>query len=175
MRWVGATFDLAFLNGTVSLRECFTNSYNVNVAGTHVLTYTFIPHLLASSNPRLIFVSGLSGINQAGEKYYPTPDLPAGWPKDMQGFDTIGYRCTKCALNMLMLDWNHKLKNDGVKVFGLGPGMLATNLGGLGPEAAAKLGAKHPSIGGQLIRTAVEGERDADVGKLVVRDGVMSW
>lgn len=27
---------------------------------------------------------------------------------------------------MLMLDWNHKLKADGVKVWALGPGMLAT-------------------------------------------------
>lgn len=30
---------------------------------------------------------------------------------------------------MLMLDWNHKLKADGVKVWGVGPGFLATGLG----------------------------------------------
>ncbi len=34
----GATFDIEFLAGKVSLRSCFTQSYNVNVAGTNVLT-----------------------------------------------------------------------------------------------------------------------------------------
>ena len=76
---------------------------------------------------------------------------------------------------MLMLDWNHKMKADGVKIFGLGPGMLATNLGGLGPEKAREMGAGDPSLGGEFIRKVVEGERDADVGKLVNRDGISAW
>ncbi len=133
-----------------------------------------MPLLLKSSDPRLIFVAGLSQITlAASQPYFPTPPQPAGWPKNIE-FETIGYRCSKTALNMLMLDWNHKLKEDGVKVWGVGPGFLATNLGGV-PEKAKEMGAGHPSIGGKLIRTVVEGERDADVGKLVNKDGISPW
>ncbi|KAJ5618572.1 hypothetical protein N7528_006683 [Penicillium herquei] len=169
----GATFDIAYLAGKVSLRECFTKSYDVNVAGTHVMTATFMPLLLKSSDPRLIFVAGLSQINKAAESYFPTPPQPAGWPKKLD-FEVIGYRCSKVALNMLMLDWNHKLKADGVKVWSVGPGFLATNLGGV-PEMAIEMGAKHPSIGGRLLRSVVEGERDESVGKIVIEEGVMPW
>lgn len=76
----------------------------MNLAGTHVLTYTFMPLLLQSAEPRLIFVAGLSHLRQAAEKYFPTPPQPAGWPKKDIDFETIGYRCSKTALNMLMLD-----------------------------------------------------------------------
>ena len=156
--------------GRVSVREWFTKAYDVNVAGTHVMTWTFMPLLLKSSDPRLLFVAGLSQINQASEKYFPTPPQPAGWPKHVE-FETIGYRCSKTALNMLMLDWNHKLKEDGVKVWGVGPGFLATDLGNV-REKAKEMGAGDPSLGGKMIRTVVEGQRDADVGKVVNKDGI---
>lgn len=103
----------------------------------------FMPLLLKSDDPRLIFVAGLSHITQAAEKYFPTPDQPAGWPKPPLDFETIGYRCSKVALNMLMLDWNHKLKADGVKVWGVGPGFLATGLGNM-LDKAKVMGAGHP-------------------------------
>lgn len=169
----GATFDIEFLAGKVSLRECFTKAYDVNVAGTHVMTWTFMPLLLKSHDPRLIFVAGLSQITQASEKYFPTPPQPAGWPKKLD-FDTIGYRCSKTALNMLMLDWNHKLKEDGVKVWGVGPGFLATGLGNV-QEKAKEMGAGHPSAGGKVLRSVVEGERDADAGKLINKDGISRY
>ena len=172
---LGATFDIAYLEDKVSLRECFNNAYDVNVAGTHVLTHTFMPLLLKSSDPRLIFVSGLSNINKASEKYFPTPPLPAGWPKSLH-FETIGYRCSKVALNMLMLDWNHKLKEDGVKVWAVAPGLLATNLGGKGPEwVRREMGGQPASIGANVVKSLVEGERDADVGKFVNKDGTQPW
>ena len=47
----GATFDIEFVQGKTSLRECFTRAYDVNVAGTQVLTWTFMPLLLQSSDP----------------------------------------------------------------------------------------------------------------------------
>lgn len=37
-------------------------------------------------------------------------------------------------MGKLMLDWNHKLKEYGVKVFSVSPGFSATGLGGLGQE-----------------------------------------
>lgn len=141
----GASFDPAFIAGKLSLRSCFNAAYDVNVAGTHVLTYTFMPLLLASkshsaspSSPRLIFVAGLAQITVAAKNYFPTPPQPAGWPKKI-AFETIGYRCSKTALNMLMLDWSFKLREDGVLVWGVGPGMLATDLGGM-REMSVKMG-----------------------------------
>lgn len=164
----GATFDVQYLDGKVSLRDCFNKAYDVNVTGATVMTYTVMPLLLKSSDPRLIFVAGLSQMTVASEKYFPKPPLPAGWPKKVD-FETIGYRSSKTALNMVMLDWNHKLKEDGVKVWGVGPGFLATSLGGI-KEKIAAMGARHPSIGGRMIRGVVEGERDGDVGKIVGKD-----
>lgn len=155
----------------MSLRDCFNKAYDVNVAGTHVLTYTFIPLLLAcKSSPRLIFVAGLSNMTVAAKNYFPTPPQPAGWPKKIE-FETIGYRCSKTALNMLMLDWSFKLREDGVMVWGVGPGFLTTDLGGM-KELAVKMGTGHPSAGGRLLRSVVEGDRDADVGKLINKDGI---
>ncbi|KAF7983743.1 hypothetical protein HWV62_19713 [Athelia sp. TMB] len=166
----GAAFDGAFVAGKVSLRDSFTKAYDVNAAGTQVLTWTFMPLLLKSTDPRLIFVAGLSQITQASEAYFPTPPQPAGWPKKVE-FETIGYRCSKTALNMLMLDWNHKLKADGVKVWCVGPGFLTTDLGGM-REKVSEMGSQHPSIGGKLLKSVVEGERDADVGKILSKDGI---
>ena len=44
------------------------------------------------------------------------------------------YRSTKTGLNMLMREWTKILKNDGVKVWAISPGFLATGLAGIGPE-----------------------------------------
>lgn len=169
----GATFDPDFLAGKISLRSCFNEAYNVNVSGTNVLTWTIMPLLLKASDPRLIFVAGLSQITLASQNYFPTPIQPAGWPKKID-FETIGYRCSKTALNMLMLDWNHKLKQDGVKVWSVGPGFLITNLGGLS-EKVKEMGGGHASIGGNLLKSVLEGERDQDVGKLINKDGISAY
>lgn len=149
----------------------------MNVSGTNVFTWTMIPLLLKSADPRLLFVSGLSNISQV-EMYYPPEPQPAGWPKQV-AFENIGYRCSKVALNMLMLDWNAKLKADGVKMWAVGPDMLSTGLGYLSDEEKKALGLYqkmgHASLGGQLIKTVAEGERDADVGKFVAKDGLLPW
>lgn len=169
----GAAFDGEFAAGKISLRENYMKAYDVNVAGTNVLTWTLVPLLLKAAEPRLIFVAGLANATKASIEYFPTPPLPAGWPKKI-AFDPIGYRCSKTALNMLMLDWNHKLKADGVKVWAVGPGMLITDLGGMRDKAAA-MGCQPASIGGKLLRSVVEGERDADVGKIVIKDGLSTF
>lgn len=66
------------------------------------------------------------------------------------------------------------LKNDGVKVFGVSPGYLATGLGG-SKATNEKQGAADPALGGQFIKDVVEGQRDADVGKTILRDKVQPW
>lgn len=150
-----------------------TGTYNVNVAGTHVLTSTFIPLLLKSTDPRLIFVTGLGTFDHCAKGNFPLPPLEPGWPKKID-FETVGYRCSKTALNMLMLDYHWKLQKDGVKVWCVGPGFLATDLGDA-RDFAVSHGAGHPSIGGRVLRSVVEGERDGDTGKYVVKDGVWAF
>lgn len=54
-----------------------------------------------------------------------------------------------------------------MKVWSLAPGLLATGLGG-DVEMLRKLGAVEPSVGGNVVRGVVEGERDTDAG-LVIR------
>ncbi|KAJ7810421.1 hypothetical protein B0H14DRAFT_2379170, partial [Mycena olivaceomarginata] len=150
-----AAFDIEHVAGKVSLCECFIESYDVNLAGTHILTYTLVPLLLKSANPRNIFITGLSKLTQGSEKYFPTFPQPAGWPKKILPFETIGY--AHSSRNNSKLTWNHKPKADGVKVWAFGPGFLLTGLGNA-PGIAAKMGAGPASVGGRLIRTVVERE-----------------
>jgi NAD(P)-dependent dehydrogenase (short-subunit alcohol dehydrogenase family) len=158
----------------MSLRECFDKAYDLNVSGTNVVTSTFMPLLLKSAEPRLIFLAGLSQMTQAAKAYFPTPPQPAGWPKKID-FETIGYRCSKRAMNMLMLDWNHKLKEDQVKVFSVSPGFCATGLSGLGSDLMKAMGAEPPSEGGQRLITVAEGRRDADAGRIIDKVGFFPW
>lgn len=164
--------------GPAGIREAFDHAYSLNVTSTQVFTHTFAPLLIKSSSPRLLFItSGLSsletcagGLVSAIQKG-PTP---AGWPKPPE-LSVIGYRASKTALNMVMLDWARLLTLDGVKVFCISPGFLATGLGGVGPERLKQAGAGDPSIGGELIRRVVAGERDDDAGKVVNQGGVQPW
>jgi NAD(P)-dependent dehydrogenase (short-subunit alcohol dehydrogenase family) len=163
---------MEWIQGKMGLRDTFNKAYDTNVTGAHMTSYEFMPLLLKSSEPRLLFVAGLSHMTVANEgPYFPTPPLEAGWPKKVD-FETIAYRCSKTALNMLMLDWNHKLKADGVKVFGVGPGFLATNLGNM-KDKVAEMGGGHPSEGGIIYKKVVEGERDDQVGKVIDKDGLV--
>ena len=153
-------------------------NFDTNVSGTHVLTHACVPLLLAASSPRLLFLtSGIATLTGNAKTFYPpwVPNPPGGWPKEKLVAAT-GYRVSKAALNMLTLTWHWVLKEDGVRTWAVSPGLLATNLGGMGPERMRAMGAKDPSIGGDLIRRVIEGERDADVGKVVNQDGaVQDW
>lgn len=141
------------------------------------MTYTFAPLLIASSSPRLIFLtSGMSNITASAATFMPpwAPNPSGGWPKDtLRGVQA--YKSVKAGLNMLMTTWHWILKEDGVKTWCISPGFLATNLGG-DAELLKKAGAGDPSLGGEIIRRVLEGERDADVGKIVTQDGkVQDW
>lgn len=171
----------------MSARQAWAKTWDVNVTGAHIVTTKFLPLLLKSSNPRLLFItSGLSSLteNAAGDPRYPPP--PAGLPKKSGMF--MAYRSAKTALNMMMLEWARALRNDGVssgtdvlwgfcesktdslrlqvKVWSLAPGLLATGLGG-NVDVLRKLGAVEPSVGGNVVRGVLEGERDKDVGQVI--------
>jgi hypothetical protein len=76
---------------------------------------------------------------------------------------------------MLMLDWNHKLKADGVIVFSVNPGFCATGLGELGADLMEAMGAETASEGGRRLLTVAEGKRDADTGKSIDKVGLLAW
>lgn len=180
----GAGFDADIAAGTRSTREAFNTMWDVNVSGTHVLTQLAAPLLLKSDKgPRLLFVT--SGTSTLAEtEVFDTPvakrinaSPPAGWPKqNPPGTMAItGYRSAKTGLNMVMREWARILKEDGVRVWAVSPGFLATGLGGIGAEKLKAMGALDPSVGGETVRDVVEGKRDTEVGKVVRRDMVQPW
>ncbi|KAL4864340.1 hypothetical protein BDV12DRAFT_14846 [Aspergillus spectabilis] len=171
----GAQFDQHIAGGTLTPRSAWNRSWDVNVTGTQILTETFIPLLLSSSDPRIIFVtSGTSTLSGSESRNIPINRAPeAGWPKKT-GFSLAAYRSAKTGLNMMMREWNRVLTNDGVKVFAISPGFLATGLGG-DTEKLRSMGAGDPVVAGGLFRDVLEGRRDGDVGKVVNRDGVQGW
>ena len=72
-------------------------------------------------------------------------------------------------------EWARILHADGVKVWALSPGYLATGLGGSQEKNKAQ-GAQDPAVAGPFVREVLEGKRDDQVGKVIKRDGeVQSW
>jgi NAD(P)-dependent dehydrogenase (short-subunit alcohol dehydrogenase family) len=140
----GAGFDGSIRDGRMSIREAFNASWDTNVSGTQVLTTAAMPLLFKSSNPQLMFVtSGTSSLietedleNQMLKHVNGAPEK--GWPKPKQLNPITSYRSTKTGLNMLMREWARILRDDGVKVWGVSPGFLATGLGGVGSEQLKK-------------------------------------
>jgi len=156
------------------MREVWNKSWNVNTTGTQILTQSFAPLLLKSSDPRLIFIaSGTSTLAEHENTTLAVNKSPAkGWPKD--GFSVAAYRSAKTGMNMMMREWTRILKEDGVKVWCISPGFLATGLGG-NPEMLKKMGAVDPTLGADFVRDVVEGARDQDVGKVIRRSDVQPW
>ncbi|XDG08073.1 hypothetical protein ABKA04_007688 [Annulohypoxylon sp. FPYF3050] len=178
----GGSFDVEVKERKMSLRDGFNATWDTNVSGTHVLTTLSIPLLLKSSDPRLLFVtSGTSSMSeteiQVGgaslQRLNTAP--PKGWPKVDTGLSLTAYRSVKTGLNMLMREWTRVLRNDGVKVWCISPGFLATGLAGVGAEKLREMGAADPAVGGQFVRDVVAGARDKDVGKIIRATHIQPW
>ncbi|KAF7167808.1 hypothetical protein CNMCM5623_000996 [Aspergillus felis] len=158
----GAWFD-AQAYTTMTERQMWNKTWDINVTGTHLLTSALMPLLLKSSEPRLLFVTSgaarLAGTDDQRLAINRPP--PAGWPKPA-GTTATAYRSAKTGLNMVLREWGRILKNDGVKVWGIAPGHLATGLGGGTPEEMKKNGAEDADVAGPFIRSVLEGDRDAE-------------
>jgi len=149
---------------TPDLVDNLTECISVNVLGAARVTNAFLPLLKASSSPRLIFITSVLGsIAARSDPNDPFGQIPA-----------VGYRTSKAALNMLLACYSQELSGDGVKVFGICPGFLATELNGP-PDMMRQMGAAEPETGAQLVVSVIQGERDADQGKVVFKDGVRAW
>jgi NAD(P)-dependent dehydrogenase (short-subunit alcohol dehydrogenase family) len=179
----GAGYDHAYQTNTMSLRDAYNKTWNVNVTGTHIMTMTFMPLLFASSSPRVLFsASGTASLIETEDPnlfFHLNDAPPAGWPKDDLGtFIGVGtfYRSTKTGMNMMFREWVRLLKRDEkFKVFCISPGFLATNLNGMSPELRQSKGALDPAIGGNLVKDVIEGKRDGDVGKVIRVDSIQPW
>jgi NAD(P)-dependent dehydrogenase (short-subunit alcohol dehydrogenase family) len=172
----GAGFDVDIRDNKVGLREGFNAAWDINVSGTHVLTTLAAPLLLKSADPRLLFItSGTSSLIETDPGMWHNMEHlaclnaspPKGWPKPKEFSPIATYRTTKTGLNMLMREWVRILREDGVKIWAISPGFLATGLAGMGRDNLRKMGALEPSVGGEFVRDVVEGKRDADVGKII--------
>ncbi|TQV96076.1 hypothetical protein V2A60_003479 [Cordyceps javanica] len=172
----GAAFDWDAADGKTSLRASFTRAYDINVSGAHVVTWHFAPLLLAAAAPRILFLAGLSHLTlAAAQDMFPSGPVAAGWPKTV-AFETVGYRCSKTALSMLMLDWRWKLREDGVKVFSVSPGFCVTGLGNHGEDAMRAMGAARTARqGAATILSVAEGRRDHDIGQIIDEEGIVPW
>ncbi|KAL1799359.1 hypothetical protein ACET3X_003396 [Alternaria dauci] len=170
----GAQLDQQVTQGNMTVRDMWNKSWDINVTGTYIVTETFVPLLLKSSQPKLVFItSGTSTLTEHNNPAMPiNRSPPKGWPKT--SFSLPAYRSSKTGMNMMVLEWARILKEDGVKVFAISPGMLATGLGG-DAEVMKKMGAIDPNIGAELVRDVIEGRRDEDVGKVVRKNDIQPW
>ncbi|KAM0802947.1 hypothetical protein BDR22DRAFT_929593 [Usnea florida] len=178
----GANFDAELKAGTITQREVWTRTWDVNVAGAHLTTESLVPLLLKSSDPRLVFITSGTACLAETEDTSHNPMLerinaaPApGWPKDPRTARHPAYRSVKVGVNMMMREWCRVLRNDDVKVWAVSPGFLATGLGGMGAERMKALGAKEPREGGEFLRDVLQGKRDEVVGKAIRADMVQPW
>ncbi|KAI9745590.1 MAG: hypothetical protein M1818_001124 [Claussenomyces sp. TS43310] len=177
----GASFDGTIRDGQLSIREAWNKSWDTNVSGTQVLTTEATPLLLKSNDPRLIFItSGTSTLTMTESFAHPVlqrlnASPAAGWPKPKEINPIEAYRSSKTGLNMMMRQWHRILLNDGVKVWAVSPGFLATGLAGVGTEQLKKMGARDPSEGGNFVKDVVQGQRDQDVGKVIDANGIQPW
>ncbi|MCJ1291930.1 hypothetical protein MMC34_003479 [Xylographa carneopallida] len=144
-------------------REAYRETLAVNCVGALSVTEAFLPLLRRSMAPRLVFVSSSTGsISYAADptsRYYRA--------------SANEHRSSKAALNMLIVQYAHKLGDEGFKVLGADPGLVATNF--MDAEQFRKRAAAEPEVGGERVATVVKGERDVDVGRVCGEYRVLPW
>ena len=170
----GGDFGWEYTAGTITRRELFNKTYDLNVSGAVIVSETFMPLLLESAD--VFLTCGQSSLHNFSTEGMPLPPPPApGLPKTNE-LDGTAYRASKAALNFIMLNFTHRLTNDKVKIWAVSPAMLVTGLGNLGKGFMDKMEGKHPSIGGQFVKDVLEGAKDAELGQVVHSNGtIQPW
>ncbi|RMZ86311.1 hypothetical protein DV736_g6462, partial [Chaetothyriales sp. CBS 134916] len=178
----GSTIDDMFASYTAVLAT--------NVLGPVAVASAFRPLLLRSDNPYSVYVSSSVGSltqrEAAAREAATTGKKPALPEPKKPGL----YRASKAALNMVMLDefaqfgWQEGqiapapgAEGKKLKVLAMCPGFVVSNLRGTSEELRSGWGrAGDPAVSGELVWAILEGQRDADVGKLVAKDGqIYAW
>jgi len=81
---------------------------------------------------------------------------------------------SKAALNMMMLCYHKTLAEKAVLVHGVCPGFLTTDFAGPG-DVMRGMGTVKPEVAVKVVAGVVLGERDGDVGNIVVEEGIREW
>ncbi|RDW61488.1 hypothetical protein BP5796_11380 [Coleophoma crateriformis] len=145
------------------VRDAMREVLATNLIGAASVTEAFLPLLRKSKSPRLIFVSSSTG----SLTHASTPGTKYHSPSAME------YRSGKAALNMVMVQYWIRLKDEGFVVIGADPGLVATNF--MDPEMLRKRGAAEPEVGGERVACVVRGDRDDGAGKLCGEYGICPW
>lgn len=147
-------------------RTRFEAVFQTNILGPVLVTEAFRPLLLKSKNPYSIYVSSGAGSISSTAKPSNYPEPP----------NADAYRSSKASLNMLAVYEYRTYKDNGLKVFPFCPGFVVSKLRGDEEEKMNPGGlAGDPRVSGESILSILQGERDADVGKFVHKDGVYDW
>lgn len=149
-----------------TLRAELRATFETNTFGAALTTEKFLPLLEKSNSARVLYItSGLGSMTLCED--------PQDWT---YAVDALTYRMSKAALNMLMVCQHKEFQKKGIKVWGLCPGYVITNLTGEEDrENRTKRGAESATTSAETILSVVEGKRDKDVGKVVHKDGVYNW
>lgn len=117
------------------------NMFNTNLFGTAAVTEAFIPLLSLSLHPRIVFMSSqLSSlaVKAEGSHFSSTRNFPA-------------YRCSKAALNMLMVHYASVYGKQGWKINACDPGLTKTGLGGDEMVDVMKFAGSAERVPGRLV------------------------
>ena len=154
---------------TGSRRQQFEMTLQTNLIGVLLVTEAFEPLLFKSKRPYLIHVSSTIGSLSAMEDTVRSGSTVNKW-------DGAAYPVSKAALNMLTIQDFKRLSPRGVKVFTFCPGFVKSNLRGTRKEDIEAGGrAGDPDTSGRCILEIVRGDRDADNGKFLWKDGLRPW
>ena len=142
---------------------------DTNVIGPAVIAAAFRPLLFKAQKPYSIYVSsGVGSLTKAATE--PTSLSYRRLPNEE------AYRASKAALNMIAVLEAMEFGSKGLKVFAMCPGFVVSNLRGTDDEAKSGWGnAGDPLVSGKTVLSIIQGERDADAGKFVHKDGVYPW
>ncbi|MFB0874474.1 MULTISPECIES: SDR family NAD(P)-dependent oxidoreductase [unclassified Sphingobium] len=137
-----------------------------NFLGTLRVIRTFLPLLLRSPQPRIVNVS--SRLGSFGHQTDPQ------WPGSAVG--KLGYSSSKAALNMATVLIAHELRDTGVKVNAVTPGIIATDLNGEGADALrGRPGFAPPAEGAELVARYALLPADGPTGRFFGPGGDLPW
>jgi NAD(P)-dependent dehydrogenase (short-subunit alcohol dehydrogenase family) len=140
--------------------------FETHVIGAVELVRKALPLLLASAAPRIVNVSsrlGSFGLN-----------CDPAWPG--RAVNQLGYSASKAALNMATLMLAHDLADTPIKINAASPGIVATDLNGLGAgQLAGRPGYTTPEQGAEIIISCAILPNDGPSGCFFGPDGVTPW
>lgn len=154
----GILLDMGF-GGTLSTRALFEKTLTTNVTGTACLTDALLPLLLASSSPKIVFVSSkMASLTLASD-----PNIP------FKPSDYKAYASSKTGVNMLALCYTGVLAEKGGRVNVVCPGLVKTKLNNhMEGGSTAEEGAK------RIVELAMEKDGGANA-TFSDREGAIPW